>query len=79
MKFTSQVTVTDDALSKRYTRRRATEMSMTRRWSLLTAVVIVGILAAGWFLLVSPKRSDAADLRDKAGKQRPPTTRSCRS
>jgi Tfp pilus assembly protein PilO len=44
-------------------------MSMTRRWSLLTAALIVGILAASWFLLVSPKRSDAADLRDQATKQ----------
>jgi type IV pilus assembly protein PilO len=44
-------------------------MSMTRRWSLLTAVLIVGILAASWFLLVSPKRSDAAALTAKATKQ----------
>ena len=45
-------------------------MSMTRRWSLLTAVLIVGILAASWFLLVSPKRSDAAGLRNDAAKQK---------
>jgi Tfp pilus assembly protein PilO len=45
-------------------------MSMTRRWSLLTAVLIVGILAASWFLLVSPKRSDAAMLRSDATKQK---------
>ena len=38
-------------------------MSVTRKWSLLAAVLVVAILAAGWFLLVSPKRSDAADLR----------------
>jgi Tfp pilus assembly protein PilO len=44
-------------------------MSMTRRWSLLTAVLIVGILAASWFLLVAPKRSDAAGLHAKATKQ----------
>jgi Tfp pilus assembly protein PilO len=44
-------------------------MSMTRKWSLLTAVLIVGILAASWFLLVSPKRSEAADLRGKAAEQ----------
>jgi Tfp pilus assembly protein PilO len=44
-------------------------MSMTRRWSLLTAVLIVGILAASWFLLVSPKRSDASALSAKATKQ----------
>jgi Tfp pilus assembly protein PilO len=44
-------------------------MSMTRRWSLLTAVLIIGILAASWFLLVSPKRSDAAKLTTKATAQ----------
>jgi Tfp pilus assembly protein PilO len=36
----------------------------------LTAVLIVGILAASWFLLVSPKRSDAAALRQQATKQK---------
>jgi Tfp pilus assembly protein PilO len=44
-------------------------MSMTRRWSLLTAVLIVGIMAASWFLLVSPKRSTASELRGKATAQ----------
>jgi Tfp pilus assembly protein PilO len=44
-------------------------MSMTRKWSLLTVVLIVGILAASWFVLVSPKRSDAADLRAQATEQ----------
>jgi Tfp pilus assembly protein PilO len=44
-------------------------MSNTRRWSLLTAVLIVGILAASWFVLVAPKRSDAASLRVDAAKQ----------
>lgn len=44
-------------------------MSMTRKWSLLTAVLIVAILAASWFVLVSPKRSDAAELRAQATKQ----------
>jgi Tfp pilus assembly protein PilO len=44
-------------------------MSMTRRWSLLTAVLIIGILAASWFLLVSPKRSDASAISAKATAQ----------
>lgn len=44
-------------------------MSMTRKWSLLTAVLIVGILAASWFLLVSPTRGKASDLRDQATQQ----------
>lgn len=38
-------------------------MSVTRKWSLMAAVLVVAILAGGWFLLVSPKRSDAAALR----------------
>jgi Tfp pilus assembly protein PilO len=45
-------------------------MSMTKRWSLLTAVLIVGILAASWFLLVAPKRSEAAEIRGKATAQK---------
>jgi Tfp pilus assembly protein PilO len=44
-------------------------MSVTRKWSLLTAVLIIGVLAASWFVLVAPKRSAAADLRDQATKQ----------
>ena len=32
-------------------------MSVTRKWSLMAAVLVVAIVAAGWFLLVSPKRS----------------------
>jgi Tfp pilus assembly protein PilO len=38
-------------------------MSLTRRWSFLTAVAVVAILAAGWFLLVSPKRGEASELK----------------
>ena len=37
-------------------------MTETRKWSAGAVVLIVAIVAAGWFLLVSPKRSDAADL-----------------
>lgn len=37
-------------------------MSVTRKWSFLAAVLVLAILAAGWFLLVSPKRSEAAAL-----------------
>jgi Tfp pilus assembly protein PilO len=40
-------------------------MSQVRRWSLLAVVVAMAILAAGWFLLVAPKRSEASDLRDQ--------------
>ena len=38
-------------------------MSKTRTWSMFTALGVVVILLAGWFLLVSPKRSEAAELR----------------
>ena len=44
-------------------------MSLTRKWSLLAAVLVVAIFAAGWVLLISPKRSDAADLRSQANAQ----------
>ncbi len=41
-------------------------MSVTRKWSLMAAVLVVAIVAAGWFLLVSPKRGEAVELRDQA-------------
>ena len=44
-------------------------MTLTRKWSLLTAIVVVAVLAAGWFLLVSPKRSEAAELQLSAADQ----------
>lgn len=44
-------------------------MSVTRKWSLLAAVLVLAILAAGWFLLVAPKRSEAAGLRKQAVSQ----------
>ena len=44
-------------------------MSVTRKWSLMAAVLVVAIVAAGWFLLVSPKRSEAVELRDQAVSQ----------
>jgi type IV pilus assembly protein PilO len=44
-------------------------MSVTRKWSALAAVLVLAILAAGWFLLVSPKRSEAADLQSQAATQ----------
>lgn len=37
-------------------------MTQTTRWSAGTAVVVALLLAAGWFLLISPQRSDAAKL-----------------
>jgi type IV pilus assembly protein PilO len=41
-------------------------MTDTRKWSALAAVLVVAIFAAGWFLLISPKRGDAAALRKQA-------------
>jgi type IV pilus assembly protein PilO len=38
-------------------------MTKTRLWLVLTAVGVVAVLAGGWFLLVSPKRAEANDLR----------------
>lgn len=45
-------------------------MSKTRTWVVLTAFVVLAVLAGGWFLLVSPKRAAAADLRTQAAAQR---------
>lgn len=44
-------------------------MSVTRKWSLMAAVLVLAILAAGWFLLVSPKRGEAAELRTQTASQ----------
>ena len=44
-------------------------MSVTRKWSALAVVLVLAILAAGWFLLVSPKRGEAADLEKQAANQ----------
>lgn len=44
-------------------------MTNTRKWSGLAAVLAIAVFAAGWFLLIAPKRSEAADLRDQTTKQ----------
>ncbi|HET7736644.1 MAG TPA: type 4a pilus biogenesis protein PilO [Nocardioidaceae bacterium] len=44
-------------------------MSVTRKWSLLAAVLALAILVAGWFLLIAPKRSEASGLREQAATQ----------
>lgn len=43
--------------------------SKMKQWVALTAVGCLAVLAAGWFLLVSPKRSDAAAIRDEVASQ----------
>ena len=40
-------------------------MTDTRKWSALAAVLVVAVFAAGWFLLISPKRDEAANLRQR--------------
>jgi Tfp pilus assembly protein PilO len=44
-------------------------MNKMRQWSLLTAVAVVVVFAAGWMLAVKPQRSHAADLRSQAAGQ----------
>jgi type IV pilus assembly protein PilO len=44
-------------------------MDKVRQWSMLTAVGVIAVLAAGWFLLVSPQRSHASALRAQAVSQ----------
>ena len=41
-------------------------MTRTRKWVSGTAVLVLIVLVAGWFLLVSPKKSDAAALQASA-------------
>lgn len=43
-------------------------MTQARRWSLLATLVIGAVLASGWFLLISPKRTDASDLLAQTAK-----------
>ncbi|MCU1601052.1 MAG: hypothetical protein JWO22_1761 [Frankiales bacterium] len=44
-------------------------MKKMQTWIALTAVGVLAILAGGWFLLVSPKKAHASDLRDQADAQ----------
>jgi Tfp pilus assembly protein PilO len=41
-------------------------MEKMRQWMILTTLGVVGVMAAGWFLLVSPQRSHANELRGEA-------------
>ena len=38
-------------------------MTTTRKWTLLAAVLAVAVFVGGWFLLIAPKRTEAAALR----------------
>ena len=44
-------------------------MTVSRKWSLLATILVAAILAAGWFLLVAPKRTEAADLQKQTSRQ----------
>jgi Tfp pilus assembly protein PilO len=44
-------------------------MNKMRQWSILTGVGVLAVFVAGWFLLVSPQRSSAADLHTQAATQ----------
>ena len=41
-------------------------MDKLKQWVALTVVGCLGIMAAGWFLLISPKKAEAADIREQA-------------
>lgn len=44
-------------------------MDKVKQWAALTGVVVLAVLAAGWFLLVSPERAQASDLQSQAAAQ----------
>jgi type IV pilus assembly protein PilO len=44
-------------------------MNKMRQWSILAGVGVLTVFVAGWFLLVSPQRTHAADLRTQATTQ----------
>ncbi len=44
-------------------------MTRSRTWTLGTAVVVVLVLLAGWFLLVAPTRADAAAVEEQTVNQ----------
>ena len=44
-------------------------MANTRKMVIMTVVAALAIVAAGWFLLITPKNAEAADLQTKATEQ----------
>ena len=44
-------------------------MDATRRYTAIAAAAVLAVLAAGWFLLVSPERGQVHDLRTAADEQ----------
>lgn len=43
--------------------------SKMKQWVALTAVGVLAVLAAGWFLLISPKRTEAAQVQAEVASQ----------
>jgi Tfp pilus assembly protein PilO len=44
-------------------------MTRAQKWTAATAALVLVLLAAGWLLLVSPKRSEAAELAERRASQ----------
>jgi Tfp pilus assembly protein PilO len=44
-------------------------MTKMRQWSILTAVAVLVVFAAGWFLMVKPQQSKSSSLRSQAATQ----------
>jgi Tfp pilus assembly protein PilO len=44
-------------------------MSSTRNWAVGTAVVSILLIVASWFLMIGPKRNEAADLKTQKASQ----------
>jgi len=44
-------------------------MTATRKWSALAVLLVAAVFAASWFLLIAPKRSEAAGLRSQTVEQ----------
>lgn len=44
-------------------------MGKLKQWIALTALACVAVAAAGWFLVISPKRSEAASLQQQTAQQ----------
>jgi Tfp pilus assembly protein PilO len=49
-------------------------MDKLKQWVALAVAASMAVLAAGWFLLISPKRDEAADLRAQAADKRTSNT-----
>ena len=44
-------------------------MTATRKWSALAVLLVAAIFLASWYLLIAPKRSEAAGLRSQKAEQ----------